>query len=120
MPTPYSRKSKRTPSLQLVQRKLRDAAPERNDSILQLLVGSVVDYAISVLVLDGAVKSPNAGAHRINGYYAQEIIGSNFRLFFTDADVRAGEPKRSLEIVRTSGRFETNAWRVRKDGTVCG
>jgi PAS domain S-box-containing protein len=82
-----------------------------------MLVDSVVDYAIYLLDLDGIVKSWNAGAQRIKGYSAQEILGSNFTVFYTDADIRAGAPRRSLEIARTTGRFEGEGWRLRKDGT---
>ncbi len=111
MPTPASRKIKRPPQRQLVRRKLPDAAPEQNDR---------VDSAIAMLDLDGTAKSPNTGAHRSNGDHAQEIIGSDFRLFFSADEVCAGEPERSLETARTSGRFENNAWRGRKDGTLGG
>jgi len=83
----------------------------------QLLVDSVVDYAIYLLDLHGTVKTWNAGAQRIKGYSAQEIIGSNFSVFYTNEDIRAGEPRRSLEIARATGRFEAKGWRVRKDGT---
>jgi PAS domain S-box-containing protein len=90
---------------------------DQNDGMWQLLVDSVVDYAIYWLDLDGTIKSWNAGAERIKGYSQQEIIGSNFSRFYTDDDVRAGEPARSLEIARSVGRFEAQGWRVRKDGT---
>jgi PAS domain S-box-containing protein len=90
---------------------------EDSRSIAQMLVDTVVDYAICFLELDGTVKSWNPGAQRIKGYSAQEIIGTNFSVFYTDDDIRAGEPVRSLETARTTGRFETKGWRVRKDGT---
>jgi PAS domain S-box-containing protein len=86
-------------------------------STAQMLVESVVDYAIYILDLDGAVKSWNAGAQRIKGYSPQEIIGRNFRIFYTDDDARAGEPERALEMARNAGTFEAEGWRVRKDGT---
>ena len=70
-----------------------------------------------MLDLDGTVKSWNAGAQRLKGYSPEEIIGANFRVFYTDEDVRAGEPLRSLETALASGRFEAEGWRVRKDGT---
>jgi PAS domain S-box-containing protein len=92
-------------------------AHETNESDSQMLVDSIVDYAIYMLDLDGTVKSWNAGAQRIKGYTAQEIIGSNFSVFFTEDDVRAGEPARALELARTTGTFQQEGWRVRKDGT---
>jgi len=88
-----------------------------SDTIAQMLLDSAVDYAIYLLDLDGTVMSWNSGAQRIKGYTAQEIIGSNFSIFFTDGDARAGEPARALEIARLTGKFESEGWRVRKDGT---
>jgi PAS domain S-box-containing protein len=93
------------------------AVTEENGSIAQTLVDSVVDYAIYLLDLDGTVKSWNAGAQRIKGYSAQEMIGRNFSAFFTDDDLRSGEPVRSLAIARASGQFQAEGWRVRKDRT---
>jgi diguanylate cyclase (GGDEF)-like protein/PAS domain S-box-containing protein len=87
------------------------------DMLAEILVDSVVDYAIYLLDLDGNVRTWNQGARRIKGYTAQEVIGSNFSLFYTDDDVRAGEPARSLERARAMGTFEAEGWRVRKDGT---
>ncbi len=90
---------------------------DKNVGMWQLLVDSVVDYAIYLLDLDGTIKSWNAGAQHIKGYSANEIVGSSFSRFYTDEDISAGEPARSLEIARAVGRFETQGWRVRKDGT---
>jgi PAS domain S-box-containing protein len=82
-----------------------------------MLLDSVVDYAIYFLALDGTVMSWNPGAQRIKGYRAEEIIGSNFSVFYTDADIAAGEPSRSLGVAQSTGKFATEGWRVRKDGT---
>jgi PAS domain S-box-containing protein len=84
---------------------------------LQLLVEAVTDYAIYLLDLEGNVVSWNAGARRIKGYTADEIIGQNFSKFFTEEDRASGKPARALELAKTVGRFEDEAWRVRKDGT---
>ncbi len=83
---------------------------------LNLLVQVVVDYAIYMLDLNGRVKSWNAGAERIKGYTANEIIGSHFSQFYTPEDIGTGKPARALETARTTGRFEDEGWRVRKDG----
>jgi PAS domain S-box-containing protein len=90
---------------------------EQSGSDAQILVDSVVDYAIYMLDLDGTVKSWNAGAARMKGYSAQEIIGSHFSVFFTAEDAKAGKPARSLQIAAASGTFKDEGWRVRKDGS---
>jgi PAS domain S-box-containing protein len=81
------------------------------------LVESVVDYAIFHLDLNGIVSTWNSGAERIKGYTASEIIGSHFSRFYTEEDRAAGVPERALETARSTGKFETEGWRVRKDGS---
>ena len=83
----------------------------------RLLVEGVVDYAIYRLDATGAVSSWNAGAERIKGYAAEEIVGKPFSIFFTPEDQTAGLPHRILETAREEGRFETQGVRVRKDGS---
>ena len=84
---------------------------------LQLLVQSVIDYAIYLLSIDGRVLTWNSGAERLKGYRAEEIIGRSFSDFYTPEDRDLGIPQRGLEIAARTGRFETEGWRVRKDGT---
>src|SRR5262249_17382812 len=84
---------------------------------LQLLVDAISDYAIYMLDPDGAVVSWNAGAQRIQGYEAREIIGQHFSRFFTSEDRAEGLPARILQKARRAGRSETEAWRLRKDGS---
>jgi PAS domain S-box-containing protein len=84
---------------------------------LQLLIDSVVDYAIYMIDLDGRVVSWNSGAERLKGYAAEEIIGQPFANFFTPEDREDALPKRALETAARVGRFESEGWRVRKDGS---
>jgi PAS domain S-box-containing protein len=84
---------------------------------LQLLVEAVTDYALYLVDLDGTIISWNAGAERIKGYRADEVIGKNFSLFFTPEDVAAGKPAHVLKTAKAVGRFEDEAWRLRKGGT---
>jgi PAS domain S-box-containing protein len=81
------------------------------------LVERVTDYAIYMLDVDGHVTSWNSGAQRIKQYSADEIIGLHYRTFYTEEARARGEPERNLDIARRDGRCETNAWRLRKDGS---
>jgi PAS domain S-box-containing protein len=92
--------------------RLRDS--ERN---FRLLVQSVTDYAIYMLDPSGVVASWNAGAARIKGYRADEIVGRHFSQFFTETDRAAGIPNIALRTARETGRYESEGWRLRKDGT---
>lgn len=80
------------------------------------LVNSVVDYAIYMLDAQGNVATWNAGAERIKGYSAEEIVGKHFSVFYTPEDVEAGTPAKVLELAATVGRYENEDWRVRKNG----
>ena len=81
------------------------------------LVQSVSDYAIYMLDPQGLITNWNAGAERIKGYAPDEIIGRHFSMFYTEQDRERGEPQRGLEMARSTGRFEKEGIRVRKDGT---
>ena len=83
----------------------------------RLLVQGVTDYAIFMLDPEGRVASWNPGAERIKGYAAGEVMGEHFSRFYTPEEVEAGVPERALETARKNGRYESEGWRVRKDGT---
>jgi PAS domain S-box-containing protein len=83
----------------------------------RLLVEGVVDYAIYMLDPQGIVTNWNAGARRIKGYDAEEVLGRHFGMFYLPDDREAGLPERALATARDKGKFETEGWRLRKDGT---
>ena len=83
----------------------------------RLLVQGVRDYAIYMLDREGFITNWNSGAEAIKGYRADEIVGQHFSRFYTDEDRANGEPQRALETTLREGKFETEAWRVRKDGS---
>ncbi len=101
----------------LTERKAAEQVLHRSEEQFRLLVQGVSDYAIYLLDLEGNITSWNLGAQRIKGYFANEIIGQHFSRFYTDEDRAAGLPQVALETVRKQGRFEKEAWRVRKDGS---
>lgn len=83
----------------------------------ELLVHSVTDYAIYMLDPTGHVISWNHGAEKIKGYRSEEIIGRHFSSFYTPEDQAAGIPQLALTTALRVGRYESEGWRVRKDGT---
>ncbi|MCJ2021776.1 PAS domain S-box protein [Methylobacterium sp. E-065] len=98
------------------QKAAREAL-RQSEERFRLLVQGVTDYAIFMLSTDGMVTNWNAGAARIKGYTEAEIVGQHFSRFYAVEDRVAGVPVRALETVVREGRFETEGWRVRKDGT---
>jgi PAS domain S-box-containing protein len=88
-----------------------------DDGRYRLLVDAVTDYAIYMLDPEGRVASWNAGAQRFKGYLPAEIIGQHFSRFYSEEDRRAGVPQRALQTALHEGRFESEGWRIRKDGS---
>src|SRR5689334_23745289 len=84
----------------------------------RLLVESVTDYAIFMLDPAGYVATWNAGAERIKGYKASEIIGQHFSKFYPPEALERQHPQYELRVATSEGRFEEEGWRVRKDGTL--
>jgi PAS domain S-box-containing protein len=83
----------------------------------RMLVEAVTDYAIYMLDPAGNVVNWNAGAERIKGYARAEIIGQHYSRFFTEADRHKGLPREALATAARTGKYETEGWRVRKDGS---
>lgn len=90
---------------------------ENSDVMYRLLVQSVSDYAIYMLTPDGTIANWNPGAQRTQGYLPAEIIGKNFSCFYSDEDRQKGLPEHGLQTALETGRFETEGWRYRKDGS---
>ncbi len=104
--------------LDVTDRKAAESAFRKSQEQYRRLVDSVHDYAIYMLNPDGTVASWNAGAARIKRYTADEILGRHFSVFYTEQDRARGEPERALNIAATTGRYENEAWRQRKDGSL--
>jgi diguanylate cyclase (GGDEF)-like protein/PAS domain S-box-containing protein len=83
----------------------------------RMLLEGVHDYAIFMLDPQGQVVSWNAGAERIKGYTAEQIVGRNFSCFFPPDDIKRGRPEEVLRMTAASGHHEENGIRVRKDGS---
>ena len=106
------RVAERTAQLTEAMTRLRDS-----EQRFRLFVGGVTDYAIYMLDTEGVITNWNAGAERIKGYRAEEIIGQHFSLFYSPKDREDGLPQRALMTAAQDGRLEADGWRIRKDGT---
>ena len=91
--------------------------PDTTKDSFRRLDQGVTGLATFTLDVDGTVASWTAGAEHIEGYAAEEIIGRDVSVFFTEADRRLGQPLAVLESARANGRADWDGWRVRKDGS---
>ena len=101
----------------LTERRRREETLRQSEERFRLLVEGVKDYAIFMLDADGRIASWNAGAQRMNGYSAQEIIGRHFSTFYPREAIDKKWPEQELAMAREHGRFEEEGPRLRKDGT---
>ncbi len=99
-----------------VRRKRVEQELKDSEKRLRLVIDGATDYAIIMLDVDGRIASWNAGAERIKGYRADEVLGQHLSRFYPPEDVRAGKPDRQLRAAESEGRLEDAGWRVRKDG----
>ena len=102
----------RTSELEKVNSALR-----ANKEQLSMLLDGVADYAVYRLDPGGHVESWNAGAARLKGYTAEEVLGKHISMFYSPEDRAAGKAQKVLEQTLLDGRSETQGWRVRKDGS---
>jgi PAS domain S-box-containing protein len=94
-----------------------EKALQRSEERFRRLVEGVQDYAIYSMDPNGIITSWNAGARRIKGYTADEIIGQNFSRFYTPEDLKRSLPAKVLQTAREEGHYDGEGWRVRKDGS---
>jgi len=101
----------------LTERRQHEEELRQSEERFRLMVEVVRDYAIFMLDPSGRVASWNAGAERIKGYRAEEIIGQHFSRFYPAEKVAEGWPEHELTVAAAEGRFEDEGWRIRKDGS---
>lgn len=81
------------------------------------LVGGVDEYAIFMMSRTGIILDWNRGAERLKGYQPEEIVGKHFSRFYSQEEILQDIPGEELEVAAAHGKFSTEGWRLRKDGT---
>jgi len=99
------------------QRRLMEEEFRESEDRYRMLLDGVEDHAIYLMDPCGQVVSWNAGAERIKGYTADQIIGRNFSCFFPLGDIERGRPEEVLRLTAAKGRHEEQSIRRRKDGS---
>ncbi|HEV8629031.1 MAG TPA: PAS domain S-box protein [Thermoanaerobaculia bacterium] len=98
-------------------RRRAESSQRQAEEHFDRVIAGVRDYAIFLLDVDGRVITWNAGAERIKGYRADEIVGQHFSRFYPPDAQAAHWPERELELAAQTGSFENEGWRLRKDGS---
>ncbi|WP_088360743.1 PAS domain S-box protein [Rhodomicrobium vannielii] len=100
-----------------LRRSRAEKALRGSEEEYRMLLDGVQDNAIFMIDPDGKVASWNAGAERVKGYRADQIIGRDFSCFFTPEDIERGRPARILRLTAANGHHEEQGMRVKKDGS---
>jgi PAS domain S-box-containing protein len=94
--------------------------PDEREALSQrlhdLALKEVGTHALVLLNPDGVIVSWLAGAERLFGYKAEEIIGQKDAVIFVPEDVRRDIPAWERQAASRSGESEDDRWQVRKDG----
>jgi len=101
----------------ITERRLAESRVRTSEERLRLLIDSALDYAIFTTTEGGIIDSWNAGAQRMFGYAADEIVGARVDTLFTPEDRAAGVHVRELQEASRSGRAADERYHVRKDGS---
>jgi len=89
-----------------------------NDAREYRLIDAAQDFAIYELDREGRILTWNKGAERLKGWKAHEVIGKPYNILHTPESRATNAPGRELKIAAETGRFEEEAPRMRKDGSV--
>ncbi|HLX21934.1 MAG TPA: PAS domain-containing sensor histidine kinase [Usitatibacter sp.] len=101
----------------LSERRRAEERLRESEERFRALIDGVQDCAIFMLDAEGRVVTWNAGAERMLGHRAEEIMGQSFGAFFLPEDIAAGRPAADLRTATLNRRAYDRGWRVRKDGT---
>jgi PAS domain S-box-containing protein len=111
-----NQKKKISPAKTVGEQVVNASGDEENNSFTSIF-GQIEEYAIILLDSTGNIKSWNKGAEKIKGYKAAEVIGKNYRIFYSKEDREARLSDNLLETARREGKTNYEGWRVRKDGS---
>ncbi|WP_068083365.1 PAS domain-containing sensor histidine kinase [Novosphingobium rosa] len=84
---------------------------------LNLLIDGAQGHAIYMLDGLGHVTIWNKGAERLKGWTEEEVVGKHCSMFYPLRSLAIGKAEADMTRARREGRFESEEWRLRKDGS---
>ena len=77
----------------------------------------VRDYALYLMDVEGTIVAWYAGAARIFGYTAKEVMGRNVKMLYPGESDSSAKLQAELKRTLAVGHFGNEDWRFKKDGT---
>ena len=102
----------------MLHTELQKETQKQSEERYRRMIEEIEDYAIILLNPQGDIQNWNLGAEKIKGYRADEVIGKNFKIFYTPQDQAIKLPETLLDKAAKEGRAVFEGWRKRKDGSV--
>jgi diguanylate cyclase (GGDEF)-like protein/PAS domain S-box-containing protein len=97
-------------------RELGEALQEHKD-LIQIFADGVENSAVYMLDPAGRIRNWNAGAERLYGYTAREIIGKSYAFLYPKDDIHAEKAETGIKMAGAEGRHESVGWLIRKNGS---
>ena len=86
------------------------------DGLSNAILDRLAETAVVRCDSEGTILGWNHGAERIFGYRRDEIVGRNRRLLYRDGDNWSEAAHEHLRVAAERRHYETEDWRVAKDG----
>ncbi len=100
----------------LTERRRHEEELRQREEDFRLLVEGVRGHAMFLVDTEGCIRTWNAGAERMLGYAADQVLGQPTSVLYTAEDREAGQFQSALAAARAKGHIEFQAWRQRADG----
>ncbi|HCC07933.1 MAG TPA: hypothetical protein DEP72_07260 [Clostridiales bacterium] len=101
--------------IQNMNNDLENKVIERTE-FLNNVINSIKDYSIISTTKNGIITTWNRGAEIINGYSADEMIGRNIAINYSEKDRENGKAVRDFKIAEKDGEYLEYGWRNKKSG----
>ena len=112
---------------ELRERQLRSAVMGQHEETLdalwqseerfRLLVDAVKDFAIFMIDTNGRIASWNAGAERMTGFTAEDVLGKSMNTLRPPDKADPDRLRRELDAIRKHGAAEWDDAGIKKDGS---